>query len=149
MLTITPLFAQNTVYFMDRLPQRLTYNPALIPRVNFFIGLPGISGEQVEVYNSGLNVGELIDLADELGTETFNPDDYIAKIGKLNSTYAETRSNLFMLGFKLKEKGYFAFSASLRSNLNFTLPSEILYLLNGDLDDIRSRKSIQLDNIIS
>ncbi len=47
--------AQNTMYFMDRLPQQLNFNPALVPQVKFFLNLPVIGGNQIAVYNSGFN----------------------------------------------------------------------------------------------
>ncbi len=138
--------AQNTLYFMDRLPQRLSLNPAMVPKVDFFIGMPGISGERAEIFSSGLDVGNILDLSDQLDTEEYDPDDFISRIGEYNDISAETRSNLFSMGFRLKEKGYFSMSVSIRSNVEMSLPSKMLYLLD-DLDDVRDRLPIQINNL--
>ena len=45
--------AQNTMYYMDRFPQVQQYNPALMPKVSSFVGLPFIGEQRIELNNSG------------------------------------------------------------------------------------------------
>lgn len=139
-------YSQNTMYFMDRLPQQLNFNPALIPQVKFFLNLPGIGGNQIDIYNSGFNTKQFMDFTDNLGSENYNPDEFINSIGDFNQTNLETRTNLFAMGFRLKDKGYFSISASVRSFLEMQAPSDFVYLLD-DYENIVNRMPLSIDGI--
>lgn len=136
--------AQNTMYFMDRLPQQLNFNPALIPHVKFFLNLPVTGGNQINVYNSGFNYNQFNDFSDNLGTENYNPDEFIKSIGDFNQTNLETRTNLFAMGFKLNGKSYFSISASVRSFLELKAPSNFVYLLD-DYQKIVDRMPLSIE----
>lgn len=138
--------AQNTMYYMDRLPQQLNFNPALIPNVKFFLNIPVTGGNQIDVYNSGFNYNQFKDFSDNLGTENYNPDEFIKSIGDFNKTNIETRTNLFAIGFKINEKGYFSMSASFRSILELKAPSDFVYLLD-DYEKIVGRMPLSIDGI--
>jgi hypothetical protein len=131
---------------MDRLPQVQQYNPALVPKVNFFINLPAIGFEQIEVNNSGFKLGQFLNYSDQLGSPNYNPDEFVNSIGEFNKTTIETRSNLFSFGFSLKKKGYFSLGVCQRNILDVTAPSEIVYLLD-DYDKIRNRMPIHVNGI--
>ncbi|MDP3916231.1 MAG: DUF5723 family protein [Bacteroidota bacterium] len=137
-------YSQNTMYFMDRLPQQLNFNPALFPNVKFFLNLPGIGGNQIDIYNSGFNYNQFKDFTDNLGTENYNPDEFIKSIGDFNQTNLETRTNLFAMGFRLKDKGYFSISASVRSFLELQAPSNFVYLLD-DYEKIADRLPLNIE----
>ncbi len=136
--------AQNTMYFMDRLPQQLNFNPALMPRVNFFLNLPGIGGNQIDIYNSGFNYRQFMDFQDNLESENYNPDEFINSIGDFNQINLETRTNLLAFGFGLKNKGYFSMSASVRSFLELKAPSNFVYLLD-DYEKIADRMPLNIE----
>ncbi|MFA5328400.1 MAG: DUF5723 family protein [Prolixibacteraceae bacterium] len=137
-------YSQNTMYFMDRLPQQLNFNPALMPNVKFFLNLPVTGGNQIAVYNSGFNYNQFKDFSDNLGTETYNPDEFIKSIGDFNQTNLETRTNLFAMGFKLNDKSYFSISASVRSVLELKAPSNFVYLLD-DYEKIIDRMPLSIE----
>jgi len=139
-------YSQNTMYFMDRLPQQLNLNPALIPQVKFFLNLPVTGGNQINVYNSGFNYDQFKDFSDNLGTENYNPDKFVKSIGDFNQTNIETRTNLFAMGFKIHDKGYFSFSASFRSILELKAPSNFVYLLD-DYEKIVDRMPLNIDGV--
>lgn len=136
--------SQNTVFFMDHLPQTLSMNPASAPEVSFFISLPGIGNNQFNVYNSGFNAGQFIDYLDDRDTEGYNPASFIRSIGDYNETFAETRTNLFAFGFKTR-RGYFSFSASERNFMEMKVSPEILYL-SEDADQMRENLPIDIDH---
>lgn len=139
-------FAQNTMYFMDRLPQQLQFNPALIPNVKFFMNFPVTGGNQIDVYNSGFNYNQFRDFSDNLGYENYNPDEFIKSIGDFNQTNLETRTNLFAMGFKINDNGYFSMSASFRSILELKAPSDFVYLLD-DYEKIVDRMPLNIDGV--
>ncbi len=127
--------AQNTMYFMDRLPQNISYNPAFVPEVKFYLGLPGIGGVAAHAYNSGFNYSELEGFMDNLGNEGYNADEFVNSIGDYNSFFAEAKANILSMGFKLKEKGYFSIGISANDVTANKASSKIAYLL-ANVDDI-------------
>ncbi|WP_297092237.1 DUF5723 family protein [uncultured Draconibacterium sp.] len=131
------LSAQNTMYFMECLPQNNAFNPAYIPKLNMHIGLPGISGINVQAYNSGFNYSELDGFLDDLDNENYNPDEFINSIDGKNRFLSEARVNLLSFGFRLKDKGYFTFDLKANNILVNTAQPEVVYLL-ADYDNIPS-----------
>ena len=127
--------AQNTMYFMDRLPQNISYNPAIIPKMDFFIGLPGIGGMSAQAYNSGFNMNEMDDFVNNLDNDNYNPDDFVKSIGDYNLFTGEASVNMASFGFKLKEKGYLSFLLTMNSFLINKASSDIAYVL-ADLDNL-------------
>ena len=139
--------AQNTMYFMDGLPQSIAFNPAIMPKMDFFIGLPGIGGVNTQLYNSGFNYNELEDFSNKLDNENYNPDEFVNSIGDYNLFTGEASVNLASFGFKLKESGFLSFSLAMNSLLINKSSSDIAYLLT-DLDDISEKDfPIEIDGI--
>ncbi len=136
LLTISMFsFSQNTMYFMDRLPQSIAFNPAIQPEMNFHMGLPGLSGVSFQAYNSGFTMNQLDEFASNLFNSNYNPDEFVNSIGDYNLFTNETNVDIFSLGFKLKDKGYLSFLATMNTLVSSKASSEIAYLI-ADLDDI-------------
>lgn len=127
--------AQNTMYFMDRLPQNISYNPAIMPKMDFFIGLPGLGGMSAQAYNSGFNINEMDDFVNNLDNDNYNPDDFVNSIGEYNLFTGEASVNMASFGFKLKEKSYLSFLVTMNSFLINKASSDIAYIL-ADLDNL-------------
>ncbi len=139
--------AQNTMYFMNRLPQNLSLNPAFVPEAKFFLTLPGMGGISANAYNSGFNYNELDEFINNLENDSYNPDEFVNSIGDYNRFFAEAQANLFSLGFKLKEKNYISMGLTANSTANLRAASEIAYLL-ADLDDLNDDNfPLQVDDI--
>lgn len=140
--------AQNSLYFMQRMPQSLDFNPALAPDIGYFISLPGLSMVQAEIYNSGFSFGDLDEFMDRLEDDNYDPDSFVRKIGTSNQTYAETKVNLLGFGFRLKEKSYLSFSLSQRTSARMNAPSNVGYLIysavNEDLEYLDDRLPIEI-----
>lgn len=136
--------AQNTMYFMDRLPQNIAYNPAIVPNMKFFIGLPGITAQ---AYNSGFTFNQFDKFKNNLADKNYSPDEFVSSIGDYNLLTLETRTNLLSFGFKLKEKNYLSFMVTMNGLLINKAASDIAYLVT-DLDDItREDFPIVVDDI--
>ena len=127
--------AQNTMYFMDRLPQNISYNPAIMPKMDFFIGLPGLGGMSAQAYNSGFNINEMDDFVNNLDNDNYNPDDFVNSIGEYNLFTGEASVNMASFGFKLREKSYLSFLVTMNSFLINKASSDIAYIL-ADLDNL-------------
>jgi hypothetical protein len=139
------LIAQNTLYFMDRMPESISLNPAFAPHhVKFFVSLGGTS---LNIYNSGFNYNEIKNFTDNLTTPGYNPDEFVNSIGKYDELISEMKVNLLLTGIKLKDKGYLSFSVSTESSTELRAASKIAYLLSN-FNDIESIKfPITVDGI--
>ena len=141
------LNAQNTTYFMDRMPQKLSFNPAFIPDVDFYLGLPGIGGFSGNIYNSGFTYDELDFFLDNISDPNYNPDDFVQSIGDFNRLDAEIHTNIFALGFKTKRNNYFSFNITVNNYSQLHAASDIAYLL-ADLDELYNEDfPIEIDGI--
>ncbi|MGQ8337113.1 DUF5723 family protein [Sunxiuqinia sp. A32] len=129
------VFAQNTMYFMDRLPQNIAYNPASVPDVKFHLELPGMGGASAQAYNSGFNYSELDDFIDNLDVAGYNPDEFVNSIGDFNRLTTDIKASIFNLGFKLKDNGYFSFLIDVHNSTTLKAASDIAYLV-ADYNDI-------------
>ena len=106
-----------------------------MPEMDFFLGLPGISGISVQAYNSGFNYNDLKYFVDHVWDTNYNADDFVNSIGSHNKFSSDANVNLFSVGFKLKENGFLSFRLQANSHFLNTSASDIAYLLT-DLDDI-------------
>jgi hypothetical protein len=138
--------AQSTLYFMDRLPQSQQFNPAFIPKMNFYLSLPVIGSSQVEVNNSGFNLGQFLDFSDNLDNSNYDPDEFIRSIGDFNQTTMELRMNLLSFGFKLKKDAFLSMGLCNRNIIDVTAPAEMVYLLD-EFDKIRNRLPLRIDGM--
>lgn len=121
---------------MDRLPQNVSYNPAFVPNVKFHLVLPGMGGVALHAYNSGFHYDAFKNFSDQLEREGYRPDEFVNSIGEYNKFFTELRANLFSLGFKLKEQGYFSFDITMNNSTTVNAASDIAYLL-ADYDNLQ------------
>ncbi len=139
--------AQNTMYFMEHMPQKQFFNPAFIPDVDFYLYLPGVNGLSFNAFNSGFNYSELDHYLENLDKPGYNPDKFVNSIGETNRFLAEARANLFGFGFWVSEKDFFSFNVSMNQSLVLDAESDIAYLM-ADFDEINESKfPIMVDGI--
>lgn len=146
-LLVHQVSGQNTMYFMDRMPQSIQYNPAVIPNMKFFIGLPGISGISVDAYNSGFNYNELKHFVDNLENDFYNPDDFVNSIGAVNHFTNDNKVDVISFGFRLADNSFLSFQYQMSTSVSIDAESKIAYLL-ADYDNITDDKfPIVIDGI--
>jgi len=106
-LILTGSSAQNSqvLYFMN-LPQNHLLNPALKPSNPLYIGLPGLSGVNVNITNNFFSFSDLFSVGMKVSKESFafldpdfNRDKFLGKIKDLN--YFEPKASVQLLGFGL------------------------------------------------
>jgi hypothetical protein len=131
----TDIQAQNSqvLYYMN-VPQNHLLNPALRPTNSLYIGLPVISGINLNVNNNFFNFSDVFVngvVADSLVT-IFHPDadpsGFMKKIRNINSLEAEASVQLFGLGFSVGRNLYISFDINERVDANIALPGDILRL---------------------
>lgn len=133
-IIITDLAAQNSqvMYYMN-LPQNHLLNPAMRPSNKVYIGLPALSGINLNINNNFMNFSDVF-MPGKTGDSviTFlHPDndinDFIDKISDKNSLQPQATVQLFGLGFSAG-KNYVFLDINDRLEGNLVIPGDIFKL---------------------
>lgn len=127
--------AQNSqvLYFMN-LPQNHLSNPALRPSNSLYIGLPALSGINLNVNNNFVNFSDIFikdGRTDSVLTflhPDFEVDDFLDKINKKNSIAPQFSVQLLGLGFSVGKSGYAFLDINERIEGNIVFPGDIFEL---------------------
>jgi hypothetical protein len=127
--------AQNSqvLYYMN-LPQNHFLNPALRPSNSVYIGLPALSGINVNVNNNFFNFSDIFSKAGSGDSiiSIFHPDynveEFIKKIKDINSIEPQGLVQLFGLGFSAGRDLYISIDINERIEGNVALPGDLLKL---------------------
>jgi hypothetical protein len=127
--------AQNSqvLYYMN-LPQRHLLNPALTPTNSVYIGLPVLSGVNLNVNNNFFSFSDVFIkgvAADSIVTflhPDYDPAKFLAKIKDINSLEPELQVQLFSLGFRAGKDLYIYLDVNERVDANIALPGDIFRL---------------------
>ena len=141
----------NTMYFMDRLPQSSYINPAQTPECKFYIGglLVPIFGQLPPPITFAVNLpvdyNDVIfhgsgEYADSLITP-LHPnadfDDFLKKLRKVNYLTTDLQLSLLNFGFKTGDKGFFTFDLSERMFVDAGLPRSLFEFAAKGNDAVR------------
>jgi hypothetical protein len=139
--------AQNSqvLYYMN-LPQNHLLNPAMRPSNSLYIGLPTISGINLNVNNNFVNFSDVFmkgQSADSIISflhPEYNVNDFLAKIKDKNSLEPQVSVQLFGLGFNVGKDGYVFLDINERVEGNLVIPGDIFELaLKGNEGFIGSK----------
>jgi hypothetical protein len=134
--------SQNSqvLYYMN-LPQNHLLNPALKPSNSFYLGLPAITGINININNNFVNFSDVI-MPNQKGDSVitflhpgYNVDNFIKKLKTSNFISPEINIQLFGLGFKAGKDLYVSLDVIDRVQGNFALPKDLFELAlkgNGD-----------------
>lgn len=125
-----------SLYYLENIPQTSSINPAMAPRANMFIGIPGINsiygGLHTDIF--GPDIFQKVDGKYEtLTNEAYNFNPFYKRIGKTANfnTYESIAPLVF--GFKGK-MGYFTFSWTEKLNQSVAIPKDLFTIIdNGGL----------------
>ena len=134
-IIIADASAQNSqvLYFMN-LPQNHLLNPALRPSNKVYIGLPVLSGINLNVNNNFVNFSDVFmkghpsDSIISILHPDYNINDFLAKISNKNSIETEATIQLFGLGFSVGKDGYVFLDINERVDGNVVIPGDIFKL---------------------
>jgi hypothetical protein len=152
-LVLSDASAQNSqvLYYMN-LPQNHLLNPALRPSNSFYLGLPVLTGINVNINNNFVNFSDIImpsQTEDSLISflhPDYNVDNFISKLKAQNFIAPEVNIQLFGLGFNAGEDLYVFLDAVDRVEGNVVFPIDLFKLgLKGNGDFLG--KTIDLTNL--
>lgn len=147
--------AQNSqvLYYMN-LPQKHLLNPALRPSNSVYIGLPVLSGINLNLNNNFASFSDIFmkSASGDSVISILHPDydinRFLPKINDINSFETQDMVQLFGLGFNAGENLYIFFDINERIDANFALPGDMLRLsllgneqFTGDKIDLSSLRT--------
>jgi hypothetical protein len=129
------LSAQNSqvLYYMN-LPQNHMVNPAFRPTNSLYIGLPVISGINLNINNNFVNFsdmflkGQTSDSVFSFLNPRYNIDDFISKINEKNSLEPQLTVQLLGIGFSVGRDSYIFLDINERVEGNVVLPKDLFEL---------------------
>lgn len=123
---------ENTLYFLDGVPDASYLNAARQPECNFFLTLPLVGGS-FNYYNSAFTISDVIypnASGDSLITP-FHPDGdintFLNLFDKTNVISGDYKGHIASLGFRVNRM-YFTFNISLNANMRVGLPGDFINL---------------------
>ncbi|MGC1390364.1 MAG: DUF5723 family protein [Bacteroidales bacterium] len=139
--------AQNSqVMFFMNLPQSHLFNPALRPSNSVYIGLPVVSGINLNINNNFVNFSDVFikgQLKDSIITflhPDYNVDKFLARIKDKNSIEPEVAVQLLGVGFSVGKDGYIFLDINDRIDGNVVLPGDLFKLaLKGNEEFVGTR----------
>ncbi len=128
------LYAQenNSLYFMDGIPQSNQLNPATQPRFGLYIGMPLLSSIEVNAGNSSLGISDLLSGVsfNPNGNDTLYLNKLLSRFNKNNYFSAGLSIDLLSFGFRINNS-YVSFSAGDRVNFLGNIPYGVFDLLTS------------------
>ena len=146
-IIIADVSAQDSqiLYFMN-LPQNHLLNPALRPSNSLYIGLPALSGINLNINNNFVNFSDVFmkgqpkDSIISFLHPDYNVDKFLAKIKNRNFIEPESIVQLFGLGFDVGKDSYIFLDINERIDGNIVLPGDLFKLaLKGNEEFVGSK----------
>jgi hypothetical protein len=127
----------NSLYFLDRVPQSIQLNPAFQPSCNFYFGIPALSAIEINAGNNALGVSDILindKEAGQLVTPLYSKkitNETLDKLRTNNIIYSGFQIDLVSLGFRIGDN-YLSFLISDKANTNLSIPKELaVFAYNG------------------
>ncbi len=139
-------FSQNnTLFFMDRLPQNNDLNPAFHFNGNTYVGFPALSSIQFKYSNSAFNYTDIFKkgTGDKLDTSVVNLSSIAKTLHKKNFINIQTAVQVLAFGFK-KNDIFFNFSLNVKANAMAQFPSSALDFRFGNYDPVK-KEALPID----
>jgi hypothetical protein len=142
-IMFVPLIAysqDNTLYYLQGVPQRYFTNPASQPECNFFLGAPGLSSTMLNYSTKGFTSDQFMvkdPETDSIYRFYQRPDlygNFISGLNKVNYISANEADNLISLGFRAN-KMYFTLDYGFKLNEQLSFPKELLYFIPFNVED--------------
>ena len=134
-IIITDVSAQNNqvLYYMN-LPQNHLINPALRQSNSLYIGLPAITGTNVNIDNNFINFSDVFIKSQSSDSilsflhPDYNIDDFLAKIRDKNSLETQVTTQLLGVGFSTGKDIYIFIDINDRVMGNVVIPGDFFEL---------------------
>ncbi len=145
MVLCTPGEAQinNSIYYMQGVPQSNRVNPAFQPQCNFYIGFPALAPVRVELTSSSFAYKDIIyphPSQDSLITFLHPEGDrqaFLNQLKPVNYIISDLRASILSVGFRTAA-GFFSLDLTTRTDESFSFTEDLARLMiNGAVEGER------------
>lgn len=135
-LIVTVVSAQNSqvLYFMN-LPQNHLLNPALRPSNRVYVGVPALTGININITNNFFNFSDLLPEGLKITGSSvpflnpdFDRDKFLSRIKDLNYFEPKVDIHLFGLGFTAGKDLYVFMDVTDHADINLVAPRDLIKL---------------------
>ena len=123
----------NSLYFLQNIPESNDLNPALKPNCKWYMGIPGINSVYLQEHNDITYSDFLFSQNDTvfhaLSSSGFY-DEFRKTLEETSLFNVDISETILRFGFKINN-GYFHFSNSIKASINYKLPKDLFYTING------------------
>jgi len=141
-VSLTTKAQDNTMYFMQRIPQSTYTNPAFQPECNWYIGFPALSEFSFKFQNTGFSYNDLYKPGTGVNNkDSLFPDLYgiVNKLKTKNYITPEFSNEMFSFGFKIKDIAI-NFRFSNKTTLQVSYPKDLIaFGVNGNTSYLNKR----------
>ena len=124
----------NTLYFMDGIPQSNQLNPAIQPKCGFYFAVPIISSLEINAGNTAVGFNDVFLYKSSTDSLYYKPmqsdkdrSDFLGKLKKNNYIFSDVRLDWLSFGFRINEN-YISFSAAERVEVRGNMPYDLIDL---------------------
>jgi len=134
----------QSLYYMERLPQVTSMNPAIQPVSNFYLGFPVISNVNLNIGNNTLSFDDVIFESEEVGSKitflhpSYNIDNFLNKLNDNNDIFTEFSTNIFNIGFRAGDS-YFTLNVQEKSDIRMSYPKDLATILLKGNEDFKGK----------
>lgn len=118
----------NSLYFTDRIPQSIQLNPALQPMATSYVGMPFISGLEINAGNNAISLNNILIKEKDSLFLPMATKEITAKtldnLRKNNLFGGSLQEDIISFGFKINES-YISFLISEKVNTNISIPKDL------------------------
>lgn len=125
----------NTMFFLRGVPQNSSINASVIPSERAYIGLPFLSSMQLDYYNSGLTMSDILHKGSGQTADSM-VIDYKGMANSMdanNVSFQEIANTWLGFGFKIK-RSYISFALNSKIKTQLYYPGTIANWQNGNYD---------------
>lgn len=134
--TVTAQKVNNTLYFMQNVPQSNQLNPAIQPECKVFVGFPALSSIYVNYSNSAFAYDDIIKNGTGIRKDSLVVDvnSFHDALKTTNFVSQQFELTLFALGIRAKDY-YFTLDVIEKQDARFSFDKEMIsFLKNGNYD---------------
>lgn len=131
---------QNSLFFMNGIPQSNRINPARQPDCTFYIGMPAFSPLSTQITSDPLSYGDVIlSHPEEDSLITFlhplgQKEAFLDKLKPLNFVLSDTRVSVLSFGFRTGA-GFFSLDLNVRAEAALYYPGDLARLILEGADE--------------
>lgn len=117
----------NTIFWMQGIPQSSYSNPGLQPKAGFYLGLPGVSSVYAGFLNRGFAPSDIFAINPD-GSLFINDTTFLANLQNKNHFAPDAQVDILGFGFRSK-RDYFSFNITNKITGQFGYPRDLMALL--------------------